>query len=263
MEADTRARALLELELRDAVATGQIVPYFQPLVALGDGRLIGFEMLARWPHPGRGMVPPNEFIPLAEQVGLIGPLTGRLLQQACRQAVTWPAETFVACNVSPVQLRDHGLVEMVRAALDQSGLPPHRLELEITESALVGDLDMARGILMRLRDLGVRLALDDFGTGYSSLHHLQVLPFDKLKIDASFVGSMASDPGSHKIVSAVVGLGHSLELTTVAEGVEDQETATMLRNLGCDVGQGWLFGRPGAADRVSVYFQQKCLEVPL
>ena len=244
MEEDIQVRALLESELRDAVANGGIVPHFQPLVAMSNERVIGFELLARWHHPTRGMIPPGEFILVAEQVGLIGPMTRDLLRQACSIAVTWPDDTFIACNVSPLQLRDQSLPGMVRAALQESGLPPYRLELEITESALVGDLALARDVLVEVKSLGVRLALDDFGTGYSSLHHLKMLPFDKVKIDASFVGAMTRDPGSHKIVAAVVGLGQSLDLTTVAEGVEDQETAAMLRELGCDVGQGWLFGRP-------------------
>ena len=248
MDDAIQARAVLESELRDAVANGQIIPHFQPLVGMGSERVIGFELLARWQHPTRGMVPPAEFIPIAEQVGLIGPMTGDLLRRACSIAATWPDDIFVACNVSPLQLRDQSLPGMVRTALQESRLPPHRLELEITESALVGDLALAREVLNEVKSLGVRLALDDFGTGYSSLHHLKMLPFDKVKIDASFVGAMTRDLGSRKIVSAVVGLGQSLDLTTVAEGVEDQETAAMLRDLGCDVGQGWLFGRPVPAD---------------
>lgn len=248
MNDDVQARALLESELREAVANGHIVPHFQPLVGLANERVVGFELLARWQHPTRGMVPPGEFIPVAEQVGLIGPMTGHLLRRACSIAARWPDDTFVACNVSPLQLRDQSLPGMVSAALRESGLPPHRLELEITESALVGDLALARGVLNEVKSLGVQLALDDFGTGYSSLHHLKMLLFDKVKIDASFVGAMTRDLGSRKIVSAVIGLGQSLGLTTVAEGVEDQDTAAMLRELGCDVGQGWLFGRPVPAD---------------
>lgn len=267
MDDDVQARALLESELREAVANGHIVPHFQPLVGLANERVVGFELLARWQHPTRGMVPPGEFIPVAEQVGLIGPMTGQLLRRACSIAAKWPDDTFVACNVSPLQLRDQSLPGMVSAALRESGLPPHRLELEITESALVGDLALARGVLNEVKSLGVQLALDDFGTGYSSLHHLKMLPFDKVKIDASFVGAMTRDLGSRKIVSAVIGLGQSLGLTTVAEGVEDQDTAAMLRELGCDVGQGWLFGRPVPADLATKLLQgcrpewQSCSEL--
>jgi EAL domain-containing protein (putative c-di-GMP-specific phosphodiesterase class I) len=209
------------------------------------------------------MISPAEFIPIAEDIGLIGPMTDRLLHRACRIAVTWPAELFVACNVSPLQLRDRGLAAMVRAALDDAGLPPHRLELEVTESALVGDLNLARELLNELKASGVRLALDDFGTGYSSLRHLSMLPFDKLKIDAGFVGAMANNLESRKIVAAVVGLGHSLGLITVAEGVEEPETAALLRELGCDVGQGWLFGRPCSAEAAGVLLLKQSVGVRL
>ena len=251
MDAHIQARALLEGDLRLAIASDQIVPYFQPLVAMGTERLVGFEMLARWPHPVRGMISPAEFIPIAEDTGLIGPLTDRLLRRACCIALTWHPGVLLACNVSPLQLRGRGLPAMVRAALRESGLPPHRLELEVTESALVGDIDLARDLLNELKALGVRLALDDFGTGYSSLRHLNMLPFDKIKIDASFVGQMASNMESRKIVAAVLGLGQSLGLATVAEGVENPETAALLRDLGCDIGQGWLFGRPCSSETAS------------
>ena len=251
LDAHFQQRVLFEGELRQAIAEDLLVPHFQPLVDLTTDRLIGFEMLARWPHPVRGMVPPGEFIPIAEDIGLIAPMTECLLRRACRIATTWPSEIVLACNVSPLQLRDRGLPAMVQTILDETGLPAHRLELEITESALVGDIDLARRLLGELKALGVRLALDDFGTGYSSLRHLQMLPFDKLKIDAGFVRAMTSDVESRKIVAAVVGLGHSLGLVTVAEGVEESATAALLREFGCDVGQGWLFGRPGPAETVN------------
>ncbi len=249
-DARVRAVAQLESELRRAVAVDDVVPHFQPLVDLGTGRLVGVEMLARWPHPVRGMVSPAEFIPLAEDSGLIGPMTVSLLRQACRAAVSWPAYVTLACNLSPLQLRDPRLPSTIAGVLAETGLPAARLELEVTESALVGDLALARKLLEEIKALGVKLALDDFGTGYSSLRHLQLLPFDKLKIDQSFVGAMVADRESAKIVSAVVGLGHSLGLSTVAEGVETEEVAALLRGLGCDVGQGWLFGRPVPAHRI-------------
>jgi len=251
LDAHIQKRALLEGELRQAIANDLLIPHFQPLVDMATERLIGVEMLARWPHPTRGMVPPGEFIPIAEDLGLIGRMTECLLRRACRIATAWPSEILLACNVSPLQLRDRGLPAMVQSILDETGLPAQRLELEITESALVGDIDLARNLLGELKALGVRLALDDFGTGYSSLRHLQMLPFDKLKIDAGFVRAMDSDIESRKIVAAVVGLGQSLGLVTVAEGVEEAGTAALLRDLGCDVGQGWLFGRPGSAETVS------------
>jgi len=249
-DAYVRSLALLEGDLRQAIADDVIVPHFQPFVAMDTGQLIGFEMLARWPHPTRGMVPPADFIPIAEDLGLVGPMTERLLRKACRAAVNWPAHLTLACNVSPLQLRDHDWPEMVRAILDDMQFPAHRLELEVTESALVGDLELARTLLFQLKALGVRLALDDFGTGFSSLRHLQVLTFDKLKIDQSFVNAMLTDKDSAKIVSAVIGLGHNLGLVVVAEGVETPETAALLRKLGCDIGQGWLFGRTAAEENI-------------
>jgi diguanylate cyclase (GGDEF)-like protein len=242
MDGQLRDRAALEAELREAIARDELVPYFQPLVDLGSGRLTGFELLARWPHKARGMVSPGEFVPVAEQCGMIGAMTERLLLRGCRAAVTWPGDIALSVNLSPRQVFDRTLVDMIRNALRQTGLPPHRLDLELTESALVGDLAAARNVLAELKALGVRLSLDDFGTGYSSLAHLQALPFDKLKIDAGFVRAMAGDADSRKIVAAVVGLGHSLGLPTVAEGVETEAQLETLRQLGCDVGQGWLFG---------------------
>ena len=242
MDARIRERAALEAELRLAIAQNALVPHFQPLVELGSGRLVAFEMLARWPHPTRGQIAAAEFIPIAEDTGLIVPMTERLLRQGCRAAAAWPEQIALAANLSPLQLRDRALPELVRAVLEEAGLPPHRLELELTESALVADFALAQTVLAELKAVGVRLALDDFGTGYSSLAHLQLLPFDKIKIDGGFVRAMAGDPGAHKIVSAVVGLGHSLGLPTVAEGVEEPAQAEVLCRLGCDIGQGWLFG---------------------
>ena len=253
MDAEVRSRALLESDLRQAVADDAIVPFYQPLVDLGTGLPVGVEMLARWPHPTRGMVPPDAFIPLAEELGLIGNLTEHLLLRACRDIADWPPNIMLACNLSPLQLRDPGLPQAIRDVLATTGLPALRLELEVTESALVGDLDLARRSLAQLKALGVRLALDDFGTGYSSLRHLQTLPFDKIKIDRSFIAAMADDAESGKIVSAVVGLGHSLGLVTVAEGIETEEIAGLLRKLGCDIGQGWFYGRPGPADKIAAF----------
>lgn len=256
MDADVRSRALLKSSLRQAVADDAIVPHFQPLVSLDTGQLIGVEMLARWPHPTRGMVSPAEFIPIAEDLGLIGWMTERLLRRACRAAARWPDHVVLACNISPLQLRDPALPEMIRTTLADTGLPARRLELEVTESALVGDLALARTLLDHLKSLGVRLALDDFGTGYSSLRHLQSLPFDKIKIDQSFVGAMSADNESAKIVAAVIGLCQSLDLKTVAEGVETEDTAVLLHKLGCDVGQGWLFGRPTPAEGIDALLRE-------
>jgi diguanylate cyclase (GGDEF)-like protein len=249
MDLRLRERAQLEADLRDAVARDALEPHFQPLVAFEDGqRLLGFEMLARWSHPQRGMVPPAEFIPLAEDTGLIVPLTAALLRRGCAVAMGWPAHLRLSVNISALHLRDRDLPALVARILAETGLPPGRLEIELTESALVDNFEMARELMNELKALGVSLALDDFGTGYSSLRHLQTLPFDKIKVDSGFVRDMMESAESSKIVAAVIALGHSLGLPTVAEGVEDEATATLLSRMGCDIGQGWLFGRPADAE---------------
>ena len=231
-------------DLRRALESNEIVPYFQPLVELRTGLLSGFEALARWQHPQRGLIPPNEFIPLAEKSGLHGLLTGKLLSAVFAAAKDIPNHLTLSVNISLTQLTDLTLPRHIRSAAEHAKFPLHRLVLEITESALVGNTEHAARIATELKEQGSRLALDDFGTGYSSLRHLQLLPFDELKIDASFVRSMTHTRESRKIAAAIVGLGNSLMLTTVAEGVEDQTIADMLLWLGCDIGQGWLYGRP-------------------
>ena len=242
MDERIRERALLEHDLRIAIDNDDINPYFQPQIDFASNQIVSFEMLARWRHARRGFVAPAEFVPVAEDAGLIVAMTERLMLRSCRTAATWPDNIILAINVSPLQLRDRKLPGAVRAALDESGLAPWRLELELTESVLVTDFKLARDVLLELKEIGVRLAIDDFGTGYSSLAHLRALPFDKIKIDAQFIQEMAQATDSRKIVSAVVGLGHTLGLLTVAEGVEERDQAEALRGIGCDVGQGWLFG---------------------
>jgi|GEM_PF-1515611 len=238
-----------ESTLKRALQEGQIVPYFQPLVDLSTGAVSGFEVLARWLHPERGLISPMEFIPVAERTGLIGELTGALLAQASIAATAWPKNLTLSVNISPLQLREVSLPERIRTAVQRGGFPLSRLILEITESALLEDLSPVRPITEELKSMGVRLALDDFGTGYSSLRYLHALPIDELKIDAGFVRSMTYQRESRKIVAAIIGLGRSLHLATVAEGVESQAQADMLRALGCDIGQGWLFGPPIAEDQ--------------
>ncbi len=231
-------------DLRRALEHNEIVPYFQPLVELRTGFLRGFEALARWQHPHRGLIPPDEFIPLAERSGLHGLLTGKLLSAVFAAAKGIPGHLTLSVNISLTQLTDLTLPRHVFSAAREANFPLQRLVLEITESALIADTEHAARIANELKEQGSRLALDDFGTGYSSLRHLQLLPFDELKIDASFVRSMTHTRESRKIAAAVVGLGNSLSLTTVAEGVENQTLADMLLWLGCDIGQGWLYGRP-------------------
>jgi EAL domain-containing protein (putative c-di-GMP-specific phosphodiesterase class I)/DNA-binding CsgD family transcriptional regulator len=234
-------------ELRNALERDEIVPYFQSVIELGTGRLLGFEALARWPHDRRGMVNPADFIPIAEASGLIGLLTDNMLSSACAEAMTWNQQLSLSVNVPPSLLRGRSMLGRVRAATERTGLPLQRLVLEITESALMEDVELARATMLELRALGVRMAIDDFGSGYSSLRRLQTLPFDKLKLDADFIQHMAVRPDSRKIVAAMIELGRSLGLTTVAEGIETQVQADVLLELGCDAGQGWLYGRPASA----------------
>ncbi len=238
-------------DLRRALENNEIVPYFQPLVELRTGLLSGFEALARWQHPQRGLIQPNEFIPLAEKSGLHGLLTGKLLSAVFAAAKDIPHHLTLSVNISLTQLTDLSLPKHICFAAEHANFPLQRLILEITESALVGNTEHAARIATELKEQGSRLALDDFGTGYSSLRHLQLLPFDELKIDASFVRSMTHTRESRKIAAAIVGLGNSLNLTTVAEGVESQIIADMLLWLGCDIGQGWLYGRPVPPEQLS------------
>jgi len=230
-----------------ALADGEFQPYFQPLVTLRTGKLQGFEMLARWNHPQRGWISPDEFIPSAERGGWIDALTGELLRQAFFTPQLLNSSLSLSINISPVQLRRPTLPAYIQAAANSAGFSLDRLIIEITENALLDDIDRARSIVSELKAMGCKLALDDFGTGYSSLLHLQSLPFDELKVDRSFVNSMLEKRESRKIVAAVVGLGQSLGLTTVAEGIETREQADMLLWLGCELGQGWFFGKPVGA----------------
>jgi PAS domain S-box-containing protein len=239
------------INLRRALENNEIVPFFQPLVELRTGLLRGFEVLARWKHPLRGIVLPNDFIPLTEKTGLNGLLTGTLLRAVFAATKDIPEHLTLSVNISLSQLSDPTLPRHIRLAAEQANFPLRRLILEITESALVGNTPQASFIANQLREQGSRLALDDFGTGYSSLRHLQALPFDELKIDASFVRSMTHTRESRKIAAAIIGLGNSLNLVTVAEGVESQTHADMLLWLGCELGQGWLYGRPVPADELS------------
>jgi EAL domain-containing protein (putative c-di-GMP-specific phosphodiesterase class I) len=231
-------------EIRLGLKNDEFVPFFQPLTVLRTGELAGFEVLARWLHPVHELVLPDEFIGAAEREGLLSEIMRKLLDKAFRVGTTLPDSLRLAINVSPLQLHDVTLSRQILDACEATGFSPERLVVEITENALANDLDTARATIMELKSHGCKIALDDFGTGYSSLLHLHSLPFDELKVDRSFVRSMVENRQSRKIVSAVVGLGHSLGLTTIAEGVETREQAEMLLSLECAVGQGWLFGSP-------------------
>jgi diguanylate cyclase (GGDEF)-like protein/PAS domain S-box-containing protein len=247
MDERLRERRALQHELRSAIDHGELVLYYQPQAAIG-GTILGFEALVRWHHPTRGMIPPGTFIPLAEESGLIVTMGEWILREACREAASWPRPLQIAVNLSPIQFRHGNLPSLVHEVLLESGLAPHRLELEVTEGVLIGDFSRAQSILRRLKSLGVRIAMDDFGTGYSSLSYLQAFPFDKIKIDRTFIANLVSNAHSAAIVRAVIGLGRGLSLPVVAEGVETSEQLAFLRRESCDEVQGYFVGRPAPID---------------
>jgi diguanylate cyclase (GGDEF)-like protein len=239
-----QSRRLLELDLREAIERGELFVYYQPLIEILSGRVSTCEALVRWIHPRRGMVSPNDFIPLAEENGLIVPIGELVLRTACAEAATWSDSIKIAVNLSAVQFRSPDLVARVTAILAETGLEPERLELEITESILIADKDRVMNTLHALRSLGVRIALDDFGTGYSSLAYLTSFPFDKIKIDRTFVRDVPDRPESAAIVRAILSLAETLNLSTTAEGVEQTDQLDWLRANGCQQAQGFLYSRP-------------------
>jgi len=243
MDKRLRERRALQNDLRTAVERGELKLHYQPQQRVGNG-IIGFEALVRWHHPGRGLVPPAAFIPLAEESGLIIPIGEWILREACREAASWPRPLQIAVNLSPVQFRHGDLPGMVHSILLETGLAGNRLELEITEGVLIGDFSRAVSILRRLKTLGVRISMDDFGTGYSSLSYLQSFPFDKIKIDQAFISSMEHNAQSAAIVRAVIGLARGLEVPVVAEGVETKDQLAFLSREACDEVQGFFVGRP-------------------
>jgi predicted signal transduction protein with EAL and GGDEF domain len=243
MEAELRARAGLEADVRQAVARGDIQPWYQPLMQLAENRLIGFEILARWNHPVRGEVPPDIFIPVIEQLGLIADFTYALLRRACLDASAWPSDLTISLNVSPLHLSDPVLPVKILAILSETDFPPRRLEIEITEGAVAHDVEVARSAIATLRELGIKIALDDFGMGYSTLHQLREFHFDKIKIDRSFVQSMESDAGNARLVRSILDLARNLGLPTIAEGIEHRETMRQIIEGGGEFGQGYYFGR--------------------
>jgi diguanylate cyclase (GGDEF)-like protein len=248
MDRQAQKRRDLELDLRRAFVNGEFELHYQPLVDIAADRISCFESLLRWRHPEKGMISPADFIPVAEDIGLIASLGEWVLREACAEAVKWPTEIKVAINLSPVQFRSRNLVQVVISALANSGLSPRRLELEITESLFLAETETNLAILHQLRELGVSISMDDFGTGYSSLSYLRSFPFDKIKIDRSFVKDLAQRPDCVAIVRAISGLGRSLNITTTAEGVETVDQLDWLRAEGCNEVQGFLFSaaRPAA-----------------
>jgi diguanylate cyclase (GGDEF)-like protein len=262
MDARLRARRTLELDLRKALLAGEFELYYQPLVTLATGFISGFEALLRWHHPLRGMVAPGEFIPVAEEIGLIVPLGEWVLRQACADAAAWPDDLKVAVNLSPVQFKNVNLTEVVSAALASAGLPAARLELEVTESILLEKSTLNLATLHKLRALGVSISMDDFGTGYSSLSYLRAFPFDKIKIDRSFVSHLDEGRESLTIVQAIAQLGLSLCIPTTAEGVETEMQLEWLRQAGCTEMQGYLFSRPIPASEIAELLRSSHLKRP-
>jgi diguanylate cyclase (GGDEF)-like protein/PAS domain S-box-containing protein len=252
MDARAQARRLLEMDMRAALQRDEFQPYYQPIRDVASGRVVAFEALLRWNHPQRGLIAPLSFIPLAEETGLIIQLGDFVLRSACTDAATWPDDVDVAVNLSPVQFRNPNLIASVTEALALSGLDARRLELEITESVLLQNSEATLTTLHELRAMGVRNSLDDFGTGYSSLSYLRSFPFDKIKIDRSFVSELATREDSMAIIRAVTGLGRSLGIVTTAEGVENDGQLELLRREGCTQAQGYLFSKPRPASDVAI-----------
>jgi EAL domain-containing protein (putative c-di-GMP-specific phosphodiesterase class I) len=248
MEQHAHVRHLVEVDLRGALEAGEFHLAYQPQLRVETGELTGFEALLRWTSAKRGPISPAEFIPIAEETGLIVPLGEWVLRTACATAAKWPDHIKIAVNLSPIQFRARGLAAMVTSALATTALAPHRLELEVTESALLEDDAATIAILHQLRALGIRVSMDDFGVGYSSLSYLRKFPFDKIKIDRSFVGTLGESSESKAIVRTIASLGENLGMETTAEGIETAEQLDLVRQAGCTEAQGYYFSRPCAAE---------------
>ena len=257
MEIELRSRNSLEGDIRAAIPNDEFVPYFEQQIDLTTGELVGFEMLARWVSPVRGLIPPDDFIAVAEETGMIGDLSMSIIRKAMIEAKDWDPKLTISVNISPVQLKDPWLAQKIVKLLVETGFPASRLEVEITESSLFKNLSLAQSIVGSLKNQGIQIALDDFGTGYSSLAHLRALPFDRIKIDRSFVSSMLDNAESAAIVSAIAGLGASLDVPITAEGIEDDKIIEKLRALGCTKGQGWYFGQPMNIEQARALLAQK------
>jgi EAL domain-containing protein (putative c-di-GMP-specific phosphodiesterase class I) len=244
MDRRLQSRRRLEVDLRGALFAQELQVHYQPLVNLATGTVSGLEALLRWPHAERGLIPPSEFIPVAEETGLIGSIGAYVMRRACADAAMWPEYVKLAVNLSPLQFRTGNLLVAVGEALEHSGLSPKRLELEITETLLLERADYVLSVLHALRALGVRISMDDFGTGYSSLSYLRSFPFDKIKIDRSFVRDLGTNADSQAIVRAILSLGASLGISITAEGIETEADLACLRAHGCSEGQGYFFSEP-------------------
>jgi EAL domain-containing protein (putative c-di-GMP-specific phosphodiesterase class I) len=254
MDLQMQARRIMEQDLRKALPAGEFELYYQPIVNLANNEISGFEALIRWNHPMRGLIAPGAFIPLAEEIGFIVPIGEWVIRQACATAARWPDDLHVAVNISALQFRSPGLLQVIIGALAVSGLNPTRLEVEITETVLLQDKEAVLTTLHQLRELGVRIAMDDFGTGYSSLTYLQCFPFDKIKIDRSFVRDIVDNAGSLNIVRAVAALANGLGMQATAEGVETQEQLDRITSEGCTEVQGFWFSHPLPAAEIERLF---------
>jgi diguanylate cyclase (GGDEF)-like protein len=257
MEVELRTRNSLEADIRAAIPNDEFVPYFEQQIDLQTGELAGFEMLARWISPTRGLIPPDDFIPVAEETGMIGDLSLAIIRKAMIEAKNWDPKLTISVNISPVQLKDPWLAQKIVKLLVETGFPANRLEVEITESSLFKNLSLAQSIVGSLKNQGIQISLDDFGTGYSSLAHLRALPFDRIKIDRSFVATMEDNSESAAIVSAIIGLGASLGVPITAEGIESEALVKKLAEMGCAKGQGWLFSKPLSIDQVNKLLAEK------
>jgi len=256
MNTRMKARRELEMDLRKALVGKEFELHYQPLVNLQTNEVNGFEALLRWNHPRRGLISPADFIPVAEETGLIIPLGEWVLKAACYEAVDWPDHIKIAVNLSPAQLNNRNLLNVVKGALAETGMPPHRLQLEITETVLLQNTFATLATLHELRNLGIQVALDDFGTGYSSLSYLRSFPFDKIKIDRSFIQDLSNGIEPKAIVEAVANLAKSLKMASTAEGVETQQQRELLQSIGCTEMQGYLFSRARPASEIRQYFAQ-------
>jgi len=263
MERALMVHGEIEQGIRYGLEHGQFIPYFEPQVELLTGELIGFEVLARWDHPLSGLIEPDRFIPVAEEHGLIGRLSEQVMLAALTQAASWDPSIKLSVNISPTQLTDSWLAQRIVRLLAEAGFPAERLVVEITESSLFADLDLARAIVTSLKNQGVKLALDDFGTGFSSLAHLRSLPFDVIKIDRSFVSTLTNDPESAAIVRAVTTLAEALRVPVTVEGIEDAATHAAVAGFGCAIGQGWYFGKPMSGDHATALLRSREASAPI
>ena len=252
MEAELRFRNQLETGIRRGLARGEFVPFYEQQVDLESGALVGFEMLARWRSPQLGLISPDIFVPIAEEIGLINEMSERLMEQAFADAREWDDSLTLSINISPVQLRDPWFAQRLLKKLVAAGFPPQRLEIEITESCLHENIGLVRSMIMSLRNQGVQISLDDFGTGYSSLEQLRNLPFDRIKIDRSFISELREPGNRSRIVEAIISLGRGLDLPLTAEGVEDEEILNALKSMGRLKAQGYFYGQPEDSEAVRV-----------